>query len=144
MTYDLKFAIDIPYVRNEYANISCLDAPVPPHFPILRCEHQKDAHVKQSRHLSMASHAYYCCPYKSVNNNISHIWILCNLTLTSFFSCPSLIGVDSFSGLMDPRHSIHKLFFSHMIGMSLLRCALSSVGFLHEIHHQWQMRRRTK
>jgi hypothetical protein len=65
--------------------------------------------------------------------------------LQVYFSCPSRIDVDSFSGLMDPIHSIHKFFFSHMIGMSLLRCALSSIGFLrHKIHCQWQIRRRTK
>jgi hypothetical protein len=33
------------------------------------------------------------------------------LTLTSLFSCPSRIGVDSFSGLMNPRFLIHKFFF---------------------------------
>jgi hypothetical protein len=38
--------------RNEYANTSYPDAPVPPHFPIPRCEHRKEAHIKQSRHLS--------------------------------------------------------------------------------------------
>jgi hypothetical protein len=33
------------------------------------------------------------------------------LILTSFFSYPSRIGVDSFSGLMDLRFLIHKFFF---------------------------------
>jgi hypothetical protein len=33
MTYDLKFVIYIPYDRNDYANTSCFDAPVPPHLP---------------------------------------------------------------------------------------------------------------
>jgi hypothetical protein len=137
-SYDLKFVTDIPYDRNEYANISCPDALVTPHFPIPTCEHRKETHVKQSRHLSTATHAYYCCSYKSVSNNIPHVWILCNLTLTSFFSCLSSIGVHSFSGLMDPRRSIHKFFFSRMIGMSLLHCALTTVGFLcHQIYRQW-------
>jgi hypothetical protein len=31
---------------------------------------------------------------------------------------------------MDLRRLIHKFFFSHMIGVSLVHCALSSVGFL--------------
>jgi hypothetical protein len=53
MPYDLKFVIDIPYDRNDYADTSCLDALVPPHLPIPRCEHRKEAHVKQSRHPNM-------------------------------------------------------------------------------------------
>jgi hypothetical protein len=36
-----------------------------------------------------------------------------------------MIGVDSFSGLMDLRHLFHRFFFSHMIGMILLHCATS-------------------
>jgi hypothetical protein len=64
---------DMSYDRNEYVNTSCPDAPVPPHFPILRCDHHKEAHIKQLRHLSMAAHAYYCCSYKSVSNNILHV-----------------------------------------------------------------------
>jgi hypothetical protein len=53
--------------------------------------------------------------------------------------------VDSFSGLMDPSWSIDKFFFSRMIGMSLLRYGLLNIGFQrHQIHHQWQMRRKTK
>jgi predicted membrane protein len=65
--------------------------------------------------------------------------------LQVFFSCRSRTIVDSFSGLMNPSWSIDKLFFSRMIGMSLFRYGLSSVGFLrHQIHHQWQMKRRTK
>jgi hypothetical protein len=128
----------------EYPNTSCPNAPVPPHFPIPRCDHGEEAHVKQLRYLSMTAHAYYYCPYKSVSN-ISHIWILCNLTLTSFLYYKSRIGVDSFSGLMDLRHSIHKSFFFCMIGKSLHRCALWSVGFFrHQIHRQWQMRRMMK
>jgi hypothetical protein len=122
----------------------CSD-PVPPHFPIMRCEHYKKTHVKQSRHSSTTARAYYCCHNKSVSNNISYIWILCNLTLTSLFSCPSTIGVDSFSELIDQRRLIYKFFFSCMIGMSLVRCALSRIEFLRQqIHRQWQMRRRTK
>jgi hypothetical protein len=39
MPYDLKFAIEMSYDRNEYLNTSCSDALVPPHFPILRCDH---------------------------------------------------------------------------------------------------------
>jgi hypothetical protein len=60
MSYDLKFVIDILYDRNDYTDTSCPDAPVPPHLSILRCEHRKEAHIKQSRHLSMAAHTYYC------------------------------------------------------------------------------------
>jgi hypothetical protein len=133
------------YDRNDYEDTRCSDAPVPPHLPIPRCEHHKEAHVKQSRHLSTVTRGYYYFPYKSVSNIILHVWILCNLTLTSFFTCPNRIAADSFSGLMDLRRLIHKSFYSRMIGMSLLCCALSSVGFLrHQIHRQWQMRRRTK
>jgi hypothetical protein len=73
MSYDLKFVIDMLYDRNEYANTSCPDAPVPPRFPIPRCDHHEEAHVKQSRHLSMAAHAYYCCTYKSVSNISPHV-----------------------------------------------------------------------
>jgi hypothetical protein len=73
------------YDMNDYANTSCPDAPVPPHLPILRCEHRKEAYMKQSRLPSTAFRAYYCCPYKSVSNKILHLSILCNLTLTSFF-----------------------------------------------------------
>jgi hypothetical protein len=47
------------------------------------------------------------------------------------------ICVDSFSELIDLRCSIHKFFFFHMIGMNLLHCTLSSIGFLHhQIHRQ--------
>jgi hypothetical protein len=61
------------YDKNDYADTSCPDALVPPHLPILRCEHRKEAYMKQSRHPSMAARAYYCCPYKSVSNKISHV-----------------------------------------------------------------------
>jgi hypothetical protein len=128
----------------EYPDTSCPDAPVPPHFPILRYVHHEEVHVKQSRHPSTAARVYYCRPYKSLSN-ISHVWIWFDLTLTSFFSYKSRIGTNSFSGSMDPRRLMHKFFFSRMIGMSLLRCTLSSVGFLrHQIHRQWAMRKRTK
>jgi hypothetical protein len=73
MLYDLKFVIDMMYNRNEYMNTSCPDALVPPHFSILRCDHHDEAHVRQSRHPSTTAHAYYCCLYKSVSNNISHV-----------------------------------------------------------------------
>jgi hypothetical protein len=133
------------YDRNDYADTSYPDVSVSSHLSILRCEQCKEAYVKQSRHPSMAAGAYYCCPYKSVSNNISYVWILCNLILTSFISCLSRTVVDFFSGLMDLSWLIDKFFFSRMIGMSLLRCSLSSVGFLcHQIHFQWQMKRRTK
>jgi hypothetical protein len=133
------------YDRNDYADTSCPDASIPHRLPIPRYEHRKEAYVKQSRHLCTIARAYYCCSYKSVSNNISHVWILCNLTFISFFSCRSRTFVDSFSGLMDPSWSINKFFLFRMIGMSLLCCGLSSVGFLrHQIHRQWQMRRRTK
>jgi hypothetical protein len=46
MSYDLKFIIDMPYDRNEYANTSCPYAPVPPHFPILKCDHHEEAHIR--------------------------------------------------------------------------------------------------
>jgi hypothetical protein len=77
---------------------------------------------------------------------IFHMYEYCVIWhLQVCFSCPSRIGVDSFSGLMDPRRLIHRFFFSRMIGMILLRCAILSVGFLrHQIHHQWLMRRRVK
>jgi hypothetical protein len=138
MTYEEFLVIDMPYDRNEYMNTSCPDGPIPPHFPILRYDHHEEAHVKQSRHPSTVAHAYYYCPYKSVSNNISYVCILCNLTLlTSFFPYKNMIGVDSFSGLMDQKRSIHKFFFSHMIEMSLLWCVLLSIGFLcHQIHCQ--------
>jgi hypothetical protein len=64
MLYDLKFVFDMPYDRNEYVNTSCPDALIPPHFPIPRCKHHKEAHAKQSRHPNMAARAYYYCPYK--------------------------------------------------------------------------------
>jgi hypothetical protein len=54
-------------------NTSCPDALVPPQFLIPRCEHHKEAHVKQSRHPSTIAHAYYCCPNKSVGNNTLHV-----------------------------------------------------------------------
>jgi hypothetical protein len=73
MLYDLKFVIDIPYDRNDYADTSCPDDPDPPHLPIPRCEHRKEPHVKQLRHPSTTARAYYYCPYKSVSNNISYI-----------------------------------------------------------------------
>jgi hypothetical protein len=73
MSYDLKFVINIPYDRNDYADISCLDVPISPHLFIPRCEHRKEAHIQQSRHPSTVARVYYCCPYKSVSNNISHV-----------------------------------------------------------------------
>jgi hypothetical protein len=61
------------YDRNDYADTSCSDASVPPHLPIPRCEHRKEAYVKQSRHTSTTARAYYYCPYKSVSNKILHV-----------------------------------------------------------------------
>jgi hypothetical protein len=61
------------YDSNDYADTSCLDASIPPYLPILRCEHRKEAYVKQLRHPSTAAFAYYCCPYKSVSNKILHV-----------------------------------------------------------------------
>jgi hypothetical protein len=61
------------YDRNDYVDTSFPNVPVPPHLPILRCEHHKEAYVKQSRHPSTTARAYYCCPYKSVSNKISHV-----------------------------------------------------------------------
>jgi hypothetical protein len=46
MSYDLKFIIDMSYDRNEYVNTSCSDAPIPPHFLILKYDYHKEAHVK--------------------------------------------------------------------------------------------------
>jgi hypothetical protein len=40
------------YDRNNYVDTSCSDATVPPHLPISRCEHRREAHVKQLRHPS--------------------------------------------------------------------------------------------
>jgi hypothetical protein len=73
MSYNLKFVIDISYDRNVHVNTSCPDAPVPPRFPILTCDHHEEPHVRQSRQPSMAARAYYCCPYKSVSNTILHV-----------------------------------------------------------------------
>jgi hypothetical protein len=77
---------------------------------------------------------------------IFHMYKYCVIwQLQVCFSCPRSIGVDSFSGLMDLRCLTHKFIFSRMIRMSLLRCALLSIGFLrHQIYHQWQIRRRMK
>jgi hypothetical protein len=82
----------------------------------------------------------------------TRVWIIkfrmyeyCVIWHLQVFSYRSKTVVDSFSGLLDPSWSIDKSFFSHMIGMSLLRYGLSNVGFLrHQIHHQWQMKRMTK
>jgi hypothetical protein len=145
MSYDLKFVINIPYNRNDYADISCPDAPVPAHLPILRCEHRKEAHINQSRHPSTTARAYYnyCTKVWVI---IFHMYEYCIIWhLQVCFSCPSSIGVDSFSWLMNPRRLIYKFFFSHMTGMILLYCAILSVGFFHhQIHCQWQMSRRMK
>jgi hypothetical protein len=43
------------------------DALVPPPRPVLKCEHGEEAHVKQSRYLSMTAHAYYFCRYTVVS-----------------------------------------------------------------------------
>jgi hypothetical protein len=43
------------------------DAPVPPPHPVLRCDHDEEAHVKQSRYPSMIARAYYCCHYTVVS-----------------------------------------------------------------------------
>jgi hypothetical protein len=59
--------------RNDYADTSCPDVLVPPHLSILRCEHRKEAYVKQSRHPSTTAHTYYCYPYKSVSDIILHV-----------------------------------------------------------------------
>jgi hypothetical protein len=102
MPYDLKFIFDIPYDRNDYVGTSCPDAPISPHLPILRCEHHKEAYVKQSRHPSMTTRDYYYCPYKSVSNNISHVWILCNLTLISLFLMSKQDRCRFFQWIDDP------------------------------------------
>jgi hypothetical protein len=52
------------YDRNDYADTSCPDAPIP-HLLIPRYERCKEVYVKQSRHPSTAARAYYCYPYKS-------------------------------------------------------------------------------
>jgi hypothetical protein len=39
------------------------DTPIPPPLPVPICEHDVETHVKQSRHLTTASHVYYCCCY---------------------------------------------------------------------------------
>jgi hypothetical protein len=43
------------------------DAPVPLPHPILRCECNEEAHVKQYRHPSTATRAYYYCRYTIVS-----------------------------------------------------------------------------
>jgi hypothetical protein len=43
------------------------DAPVPPSRPVLRCGHNEEAHVKQSRYPSTVTHAYYYCRYTVVS-----------------------------------------------------------------------------
>jgi hypothetical protein len=43
------------------------DAPVPLPRPILRCDHDEEAHVKKSRYLMTTVHAYYCCRYMIVS-----------------------------------------------------------------------------
>jgi hypothetical protein len=142
--YFLMTCFDIWREGKYYTNARAPDGPVPPHFPILRCDHDEEAHIKQSRQPSTTARAFYCCPYKSVSNS-SHWWMLFDWTLTSFYSYESKIGADSFSGSMDSRLWIHKFFFSHMIGVSLVHCTLSSIGFLrHRIPLQWQMRRRSE
>jgi hypothetical protein len=114
MPYDLKIVIDIPYDKNDYVDTSCPDAPLPPHISILICEHRKEAHVKQSRHPSTTVRAHYCCPYKSVSNNISHIWILCNLTLTSLFFFFKLDRCRFFQWIDGPEtFDQHILFFPY-------------------------------
>jgi hypothetical protein len=42
------------YDRNDYADTSCPDAPVP-HLLILRCEQHKEVYLKQSRHSSIGN-----------------------------------------------------------------------------------------
>jgi hypothetical protein len=54
----LQYVIVMSYDRNDYADTSCPNVPVPHHLPILRCEHRKEAYVKQSRHPSTAARAY--------------------------------------------------------------------------------------
>jgi hypothetical protein len=44
-----------------YPNTTMEEAPVPPPRSVPRCDHGEEAHVKQSRYLSMAFRAYYCC-----------------------------------------------------------------------------------
>jgi hypothetical protein len=43
------------------------DTPVPPPLLVLRFEHGVEAHVKQTRHPSMAAHTYYCHRYTLVS-----------------------------------------------------------------------------
>jgi hypothetical protein len=43
------------------------DAPVSSPRPVLRCDHDEEAHVKQSRYTSMATRAYYCSRYTVVS-----------------------------------------------------------------------------
>jgi hypothetical protein len=138
-------------VGNSYPDISCEDAHVPPPRPVLKCGHGEEAHVKQSRYPMMAARVYYCCPYKSVGI-ILHlrsrfIWFQkksqCHWKKLNF--CRMRANVVSSSGSMSLRCGIHKSFFSRMIEVSLLRTTISSVGFpRHQIHLQWQMRKRRK
>jgi hypothetical protein len=69
MSYDLNSEGS----KKTYPNVSLEDASVPPPHLISRCDHDKDAHVKQSRYPTMVTHAYYCCPYKIVSINFSSL-----------------------------------------------------------------------
>jgi hypothetical protein len=65
LTYVIRFVFW--RLRQSYPNATMEDAPVRTPPPILRCEHGEEAHVKQSRHPSMAARAYYCCLYTVVS-----------------------------------------------------------------------------
>jgi hypothetical protein len=51
----------------SYPNTTSSNTHVPPPRPALRCDYSEEAHVKQSRHPTMAARAYYCCRYKIVS-----------------------------------------------------------------------------
>jgi hypothetical protein len=137
-------------VGKTYPNTSCADALVPPPRPILRCDHDEEGNVKQSRHPTMTARAYYCCPYQSLSIKFSS-WIQliqvfenncqCDWKKTKF--CRVRASAVYSSGSTTLRCGTHKFFFSRMIEVSLFRITVSSVGFPHhQIHLQWQMRRR--
>jgi hypothetical protein len=44
-----------------------VDVLVPPSRPILRCDHGEEAHVNQSRYLTMVTRAFYCYRYTIVS-----------------------------------------------------------------------------
>jgi hypothetical protein len=63
----LTNVIRYDFLRLRYPNSTMDDASVPLPLPVLRCEYDAEAHVKQSRHPSTAARAYYYCHYTVVS-----------------------------------------------------------------------------